>query len=325
MITILSEDDLARVSPADATVMQAVSDGLVAQAQGAALAEPTTVFNPVPGRDDLIAVIRGALPDKKVALIKTVGGFPGNADRGLPTNPGCLTLIETETGQITGILPAARITTERTAMVSAIGALRLARPGAAVLGCIGTRGISVQAARYIAGAMDLREIHLHGRDPAATAQAADALSSELGLPVTATPDWQSCLQEADIMIDGAALPGDRELFPVSAMRPGDVLVVFGAYSALPAALHGHFDRLVMDRWVDDGRGSLGPLTRPGLIGEADVDALIGDVITGSATPRQSDTDRIVFCHRGVAACDLALADAYLSVAREKGLGTEVPF
>lgn len=325
MITVLSEDDLARVAlPVDA-IMAAVGDGLAAQARGTALAEPTTVFNPVPGRDDMIAVIRGALPERRVALVKTVGGFAGNADRGLATNPGCLTLIETETGQVSGILPAARITTERTAMVSAIGALRLARPGAEVLGVVGTRGIGVQAARYIARSTGLREIRLHGRDPGTTRQAAAQLERELGLPVVPSADWNSCLQEADIMIDGTGLPADRPMFPAAAMREGDVLIVFGAYSTLSPDLGGRIDRLVMDRWVDDGRGALGPLTRTGLLTEASVDALIGDVIAGTAAPRDGAADRVLFCHRGVAACDLALAEAYLQAASARGLGARVPF
>jgi len=121
----------------------------------------------------------------------------------------------------------------------------------------------VQAARCIARATRLREVRLHGRDRIVTDRAARALSEELGQSVVATPDWQSCLQEADIMIDSTDLPGDREMFPASAMRAGDVLIHFGAYSSLAADLHDHFDRPVMDRWVDDERGAPGPLTRAG--------------------------------------------------------------
>ncbi|MFY9237532.1 MAG: hypothetical protein WAO78_01390 [Roseovarius sp.] len=325
MITVLSEADIAQIALSDDAIRTAVSAGLQAQAEGQAIAQPTTVFNPVPGRDDLIAVIQGALPKENMALVKTVGGFPGNAAKALATNPGCLILIETETGQITGLMPAATITTQRTAMVTAIGAISLARAGARTLGCVGTRGIGVQAVRYIAGAIPLAKIRLCGRDPEQTKTAAHALSLELAVPVVPTATWDACLAGADIFIDGTALPGDRPLLAPSSIRPGAVIIVFGAYSSLPVNIMEDIDRLVMDRWVADGRGGLGPQTTAGHVTEAKVDALIGDVIAQNTSPRRSDRDRILFCHRGVAACDLMIASALLAAATEAGIGTQIDF
>lgn len=325
MITVLSEADIAAAGLSDAAIRSAVEAGLEAQAAGAALAEPTVLFGPVPGRDDLIAVVRGALPARRLAMVKSVGGFAGNAARNLPTNPGSLTLIETQTGSVTALIPAAPITTQRTAMVGTVGAALLARPGAGVVGCIGTAGIAVQTVRYIARQMPLTEIRLHGRDPDRTAAAAAALADELATPVIAARDRMACLGGADILIDGAALARDEPLFPAEAFGPGALVIVFGAYSALPPGFLRPSDVLVMDRWVDDGRGALGPLARAGTVSEARVDALIGDVIAGRRSPRRTPRDRIVFCHRGVAACDLTLAAAYLEAAARRGLGATVAF
>lgn len=325
MITILSEADLGAVALPDDAIRAAVEAGLDAQAEGSALAEPTVSFRPVPGRDDMVSVVRGALPGSMLAMVKTVGGFAGNAARNLPTNPGCLMLIETETGQTRATLPAGPITTRRTAMVSAIGAARLARRGASVVGCIGTAGIAVEAVRLMARTMALTEVRLHGRDPARTRAAAAALADEIGVPVVAADDWLSCLAGADVMIDGAALSADAPLLPVEAIGSGALLIVFGAYSSLPARLFDHVDTLVMDRWSDDGAGALGPHIRSGAVTAESVDALIGDIIAGRAEGRASPAERIVFCHRGVAACDLALASAYLEAAERLGVGTKVPF
>ena len=283
------------------------------------------MFNPVPGRDDMIAVIRGAVPDQNLALVKTVGGFPGNAEKGLATNPGQLTLIETQTGQVSGILAAARITTERTAMVSAIGAQQLASPEATVLACIGTRGVALQSVHYIARSMPLSEIRLHGRNRAVADAAAIDLALTYDIPVKASPDWESCLNGADIMIDGTALPGDKPFFPLHVIKPGALIIAYGAYSAMPAELMSRIDRLVMDRWVADGRGALGPLVQSGVVSEGRIDALIGDVIKGDTPARGTKEDAVFFNHRGVAACDIFLAQAYLNAAAEQGLGTAVSF
>ena len=241
------------------------------------------------------------------------------------TNPGCLTLIETQTGQVTGLMPAAWITTHRTAMVSAIGAVALSRSDAQVVGCIGTAGIGVQAVRYIARNIALTEVRLHGRDPERTQIAAETLSAELGLRVVPVPDWTTCIDGADIVIDGTALPHDTALLPPEAVKPGAVVVVYGAYSSLQSSMMDHIESLVMDRWVADGRGGLGPLTSSGRLDEADVSAMIGDVLGGRANPRKTQEDRILFCHRGVAACDLTIANALLDAAKAHNIGTTINF
>ncbi len=325
MTIVLGEADLAAIALPDDVIRDVVEAGLVAQATGRAIAEPTSVFNPTPGRDDLIAVIRGALPDQHLALVKTVGGFPDNADKGLPSNPGQLTLIETETGQVSGLVSAARITTERTAMVSAIGAQRLARPGAKVLACIGTRGVALQSIHYIARAMQLSEIRLHGRNSAVADGTAIDLARLYDIPVKACSNWESCLDGADIMIDGTALAGNTPLFPLDVIKQGALVIAYGAYSAMPSNLMSRIDRLVVDRWVEDGRGALGPHMQSGEVVAAQVDALIGDVVQSSASARDTDTDTVFFNHRGVAACDICLANAYLSAAQHRRLGTTVSF
>ena len=142
MTTILTEADLATLALPIEQMRAAVEAGLIAHASGEAIAEPTVSFHPKPDQNDMITVVRGALPVQDLALVKTVGGFPENASHGLATNPGCLMLIETQTGQITGLLPAATLTTQRTAMVTAIGACLLSHDGPKIVGCIGTEAVS---------------------------------------------------------------------------------------------------------------------------------------------------------------------------------------
>jgi len=321
MTLILSDAEMKEIDLPDDAVREAVEAGLAAQAEGRAIAEPTTVFNPVPGREEMIAIVSGALPDARLALVKAVGGFPENARKGLPSNPGFLSLIETETGAVMALLSAAQITSQRTAMVTAIGARRLAPPGPCKLGVIGTRGVALQAVHYIARGQPISEIRIHSRSQSAAEDTARDLAAQYGLPVIAAKDWMSCLDGADILIDGAALAEDRPLFPPEAIRPGCLVIVYGAYSSLSPEIIRRFDRLVVDRWVDDGRGALGPhLDASGRKDDLPT-AVIGDLIASAEPAERQAGETVIFNHRGVAACDIALANLYVSAARERGMGT----
>lgn len=322
-LRLLTAADIAGIAPARQDVLAAVAQGLKAQAEGSAVAAATQSFRPGPA-GALVSAIGGALPGEGLAAVKVVGTYPENAGLGLPPNPGLLVLLDSATGVPRALLDAARLTTLRTAAVTALGIRALARPGARVLGCIGSSGIAVEALRLAVPDLALDEIRLHGRNPVACATAAAALSEELGTAVLPAPDWRACLEGADVMIEGASLPEDRVLFPTDVIAPGATLVAYGAHSAFAPDLPAWIDRLVMDRWASDPAGALGPHVAAGTISSVSVDAFIGDVLAGRAEGRCAAEERIMFWHRGVAACDIALAGLLLEAAGQAGCGHDIP-
>lgn len=322
MTTILTEADIEKLALPIEKIRGAVEAGLTAFAKGNALSEPTVSFNPNPERSDMITVVRGALPSQQLALVKTVGGFPQNASKGLATNPGSLMVVETQTGQVVGLLPAASLTTTRTAMVSAIGAKHLGNPGPLIVGCIGTSGIAVQSVRFVRQMMEIDEVRLHGRSQVRTERASAQLSEELGVRVRPAVDWSDCFDGADILIDGAAHAGDSAEFPVSEIKAGSLTIGYSAYSSFPLGSLATFDELYFDRWTNDGLGAVGPHMRSGEISADDVTGLVGNFVDQPASLETRKARRL-FVHRGIAACDLLLADLYLTEAKARGVGLQV--
>ena len=319
----LSDTDIDALNLKTANVLAAVEQGLMAEASGTAISEATVSFRPMAEDQGLLSVVRGSLPAEDLALIKAVGTYPDNPVRALPANPGLAILLNAKTGMPRAILNAARLTTLRTAAVTAIAAKVAARPDSAILGCIGSRGIAAQAARYIAELFPLREIRVHSRDPERREQAAHRLTEETGVPAVPCADWRTCLAGADIMLEGASLTAHASLFPQEAIRPGSTVIAYGAYSSMPAEIVTQFDGIVMDRWVEGDRGesgALGPSVAAGRLKKSDVQALLGDIIAGSKVVRTNDRERLLVWHRGVAACDIALAKLLLEAAAAKGLG-----
>ena len=82
----------------------------------------------------------------------------------------------------------------RTGAVTALGAKYLARKGSKVLGHIGARGTAYWNVRLLDQLFDFDEIRVHSRRPESRDAFAARLSRDLGKPVAATDDWESCVQ-----------------------------------------------------------------------------------------------------------------------------------
>ena len=103
----------------------------------------------------------------------------------------------------------------RTGAMTALGAKHLARKDAKVLGHIGARGTAYWNVRLLDRLFDFDEIRVHSRRPESRDAFAAELSHDLGKPVVATDDWESCVRGADIVVEASRLPRAR----AAAARP----------------------------------------------------------------------------------------------------------
>jgi len=74
-----------------------------------------------------------------------------------------------------------------------------------VLGHIGARGTSYWNVRLLDSIFDFDEIRVHSRRPESRDAFAQRLSRDLGKPVRVTPDWESCVRGADIVVEASRL------------------------------------------------------------------------------------------------------------------------
>ena len=88
-------------------------------------------------------------------------------------------------------------------------------------------------------------------------------------------------------------------------------------------LNGYFDD-----WRESQAGRFGALRHHvdhGLLSAQTLHAEIADIVTGKATGRTSDTERILFWHRGLSILDVALGWLILQRAEARDLGTMVRY
>ena len=327
-IDYLSGPDVAALALTDDEIVAAVEAGLAAQGRGETVIEPRMHLEPRAGVEGHFNVLRGYIAPLALAGVKVVGDFVDNWRQGLPSEMGLLTLFDPRTGRPVAIVDAAGLTDMRTGAVTAIGARYLARKSARVLAHIGARGTAYWNVRLLARLFDFAEIRVHSRRPESRDAFAARLARDLGRPVVATADWESCVRGADIVVEASRLSRPEPLLRTEWIARGALVVPYGTMSAVELSLTDIMDKVVVDDWGQCRSGQFGSLrahVEAGKLSEATLHAELGQVVAGAKPGRERDDETILFWHRGLSTSDIALGAAMLAKAKRLGLGTRLRY
>jgi len=109
--------------------------------------------------------------------------------------------------------------------------------------------------------------------------------------------------------------------------PGALLIPYGTMSALDDELPGIVDKFVMDDW-GQAFGKFGALRRfidNGVFNAENLHAELGEIVAGKKPGRQSNSETILFWHRGLSLSDIALGHVMLEKALRIGVGQRLRF
>ncbi|MEX0923122.1 MAG: ornithine cyclodeaminase family protein [Rhodovibrionaceae bacterium] len=326
--TYLNGPDIDALAMTDAEILAAVEEGLAAQGKGQTVIEPRVHLEPDPAFNGHFNVLRGYIAPMNFAGVKIVGDYVDNYKQGLPSEMALLNLFDPRTGMPKALLDATAITEMRTGALTALGAKYLARKDSKVLGHIGARGTAYWNVRLLDHLFDFEEIRVHSRRPESRDPFAERLSRDLGKPVVATEDWESCLKDADILVEASRLPEPQPLLKTSWVKKGAFVVPYGTMSAIELSLTDIMDKLVVDDWGQCKGGKFGSLrahVEAGKLSEETLHAEMCQIVTGEKPGRESDAETILFWHRGLSLSDIALGAAMLAKAEERGLGQKLRY
>ena len=111
--------------------------------------------------------------------------------------------------------------------------------------------------------------------------------------------------------------------------PGALVMPYGTMSAVELSLTSIVDKVYVDdrgQCFKPGRfGALRAHVDQGLVTEESIAGELADVVAGTRPGRERDDERILFWHRGLATTDVALGQAILDRAVERGVGTLLPY
>jgi ornithine cyclodeaminase len=323
-ITYLSGPDVARLALTDGEILDAVELALDAQGRREVVIEPRMHLVPQDSAVGHFNVLRGVVHPLGLAGVKVVGDFVDNYKLGLPSELALLNLFDPSTGAPKAILDATSLTEMRTGAMTALGGKYLARKGSRVLGNIGARGTSYWNIRLLNHFFDFDEIRVHSKRPQSRQEFAERLSRDLCKPVRAVDSWESCVRDADIVVEASRLAEPAPLLKTEWIKPGALVMPYGTMSAVELSLTDIMDKVIVDDWGQCRKGlpygALRAHVDLGKITEHNLHAELGQIVAGLRTGREGDGETILFWHRGLSLSDIALAHAMLQKAGVMGIG-----
>lgn len=327
-LTWLNGPDVDQLTLTDEEILTAVEAGLLAQGQKKTVIEPRVHLIPDKAFNGHFNVLRGYIEPLGLAGVKIVGDYVDNYTRGLPSEMALLNLFDPRTGMPVAILDASAITDMRTGALTALGARHLARRDSKILGHIGARGTAYWNVRLLNSIYDFDEIRIHSRRPESRNAFARRLEQDLGKKIIVTDDWESCVRDADIVVEASRLNAPMPLLKTAWIKPGAFVVPYGTMSAVELSLTDIMDKLVVDDWGQCKGGMFGSLRAhvdAGKLSEHTLHAELGEIVAGIKPGRESDRETILFWHRGLSLSDIALGHAMLEKARALGIGQELRY
>ena len=324
----LNHLDVQALAMTDAEIIAAVEQALHAQGLGQVAIEPRMHLVPEQDWPGHFNVLRGYIRPLGMAGVKVVGDFYRNYEVGLPSELALLNLFDPRTGVPLAVIDASDITDMRTGAVTALGAKHLARKDSTVLGHIGARGTSYWNVRLLHSIFRFDEIRVHSRRPESREAFAAKLEQDLGMKITVTDDWESCVRGADIVVEASRLEQPEPKLKTAWIEKGACVIPYGTMSAVELSLTDIMDKIVMDDWGQARAGPFGALRAhvdSGRLAEKNLYAELGQIVAGLKPGRQSDAETNLFWHRGLSLSDIALGAAMLEKARAMKLGQRLRF
>ena len=254
--------------------------------------------------------------------LKSGGYWPGNMEKGLTNHQSTVFLFDPDTGRPHAMVGGNYLTAVRTAAASAISIKYLSRKDSKILGMVGAGHQSTFQLRAAAAQRDFEKVIAWNVDASMLGNL-EKTAIELGLPFESV-DRETMGQQADVIITITSC--FEPLLMKDWIKPGTHIACMGTDTKgkqevdanLVAAATVFTDEIAQSIEIGECQHAIAQ----GLIAESDINQ-IGDVINGDHKGRTSGAEITLFDGTGVGLQDLAVADAAVKLAKEKGVAQGV--
>src|SRR5580693_5370185 len=237
-------------------------------------------------------------------------------------------LYEMSTGHLLAMIEADYMGQLRTGAASGVATKYMAARDAKSAAIIGTGGQAKTQLEAIATVKHLEIIHAYGRDPKRREEFCAEMSKRIGVPVHAASSASEAVRAAHIVC--TATTAAEPVVKGADLETGVHINAIGANHAHKRELDDEAvasaDVIVVDS-IEQSRQEAGDLIiafRGDEVCWTGVKKLL-DVVAKKSPGRTSDTEVTLFKSNGIASWDLGVAIKVYALAKEKGLGRELPF
>lgn len=328
MIVLTKEDMEAVFSMKEA--IEADKEALRLFSQGKSTV-PLRTNIPVPEYNGQSLYMPAYVAGEKSALgVKIVSSYPGNIEKGLPSIPATMVMLNAETGIVEAILDGTYLTQLRTGAVQGAGTDILARQDAKIAALFGTGGQAVSQLEAMLTVRSLDEVRVMDIDKARCEQFVAEMAEKFkkfDTKLIAVETAEEAIKDADIIT--SVTTSKRPTFPGESVKAGAHINGVGAYTPemheLPSEVIVRADKVIFDT-TEGVLAEAGDIITPlqeGLVERSHYQGDLGEVLLGKIKGRENEEEITVFKTVGTAVLDVVTAEKILSKAKVLGVGTEI--
>lgn len=231
-------------------------------------------------------------------------------------------------GNLRAVLEADLLGMMRTAAASGVATRWLARPDAEVIGLFGSGWQSEGHLEAIAAVRPIKRAKVFSRNPDKLAKFCAKMAEKLKIEVVAAASPEATVRDSDIV--STVTTATDPLFEAAWLKPGAHINGAGSNALIRREIGEDVLKLCKPIVVDSVEtalkeaGDLLPLLEKGRLSERQLVEL-GDVIIGRLPGRTKPDQITLFESQGMGMQDLAVAARLELLARERGMGIELPY
>lgn len=239
-----------------------------------------------------------------------------------------LHLFQASTGRLRAVIEADRLGMMRTGAASGVATRWLARSDAQVAGVFGAGWQAEGHLEALVAVRPVRRVKVHARNAERLTIFCARMSERLGIEVVPLASPEEVVRGSDIV--STVTTSSTPLFSADWLSPGTHVNAAGSNSLIRRELGEDVLKRCSPIVVDSletalrEAGDLLPLLEKGRL-QARGLVELGDVICGCRRGRSTADEITLFESQGMAVQDLAVAVRLEALARERGLGVELPY
>ena len=267
-----------------------------------------------------IRILPGMVPELGYAAVRVYSGYQGT------NRSEVICLFNWEDMEMSAIISDYHLHAIRTASPYGVAAKYLARADAHTLGVIGTGRYAKGFVQACCAVRDIRHVKAYSRSAENRRRFREEMTAVLGIEVVTVDSGREAVENTDIML--LATSGNTVVFEGGWLEPGTLVMSLAPGEFDEATVEG--SRVFLsgtDQVLGDSppRKPFPALLASGKFSRDDVAAEFCDVVSGKKAGRQSDDEIILYESPGMGILDVGVASWIYRLAREMGLGTELPF
>ena len=317
MALFLTEQEVDSLLTMDAAIA-VLEEGFRHQAAGAASNSPRRRIRMGSG---MLHFMAAADRSTGVTGMKWYGGFGSGGTR------FHVQLSDSETGELLAVMEAGRLGQVRTGAASGVATKYMARPDARTVGVIGSGYQAETQLEAISRVRSVERVRVYSRTPERRSAFADKMAASLGIEVIAVDSAKDCVADADVVavITSASSPALKGNW----LADGVHVNAAGGNHWLRRELDGRAvarASVIVADDVEQARIECADLIHPVERGELTWQKVreLWEVVSGTAAGRNSPDEITLFESQGIALEDISAGYHVYRLARERGVGTEVP-